>query len=118
MRMDAPQKIVGELGGGWLLEADDARALRIKRGENVLDCAVLSAGVERLQDDQDRVLVLGVEQDLLMEELLQKDLDFRLCVVMRRSVAGVGGVTLAKVGFLPRLDDEFFPVIHRPGPLG
>ena len=81
MRMDAPEEIMRELGRGRLLEAGDARALRVERGEHVLDRAVLAAGVERLQDDQDRALVLGVEQGLLLEELLLIGLDLRLRLV-------------------------------------
>ena len=70
MGVDAPEKVVRELGRGRLFEAGDARALGVERGEYVLDRAILSSGVERLQDDEDRVLVLGVEQGLLVEQLL------------------------------------------------
>ncbi len=73
-----------ELGRRRLLEAGDERSLRIERGEDVLDRAVLAAGVERLQDDEDRVLVLGVEQGLLIEQLLQIALDLLLGFVFRQ----------------------------------
>jgi hypothetical protein len=44
-----------------LLEAGDVDALRVDAAEHVPDRAVLAAGVHRLQDDEDRVFVLGVE---------------------------------------------------------
>ena len=86
-----------ELGRGRLLEAGDARALRVERGEHMLDRAVLAAGVERLQDDEDRVLVLGVEQGLLLEELLLIGLDLLLRLVLRLVLALVGGIEFASV---------------------
>ena len=56
MRVDAPEKIVVKLDWGRLFEADHRCSLRIERGEYVLDRAVLAAGVQGLENNQDRVL--------------------------------------------------------------
>src|SRR5215218_7581138 len=45
VRMDAPQEVVRELERRGLLERDDAHALRVHAAEDVLDRAVLAAGV-------------------------------------------------------------------------
>src|SRR5208337_3465333 len=65
MGMDAPEEVMGKFGGGGLLEAGNTGALRIEGAEDVIDRAVLPARVEGLQDDQDRVFVLGVKDSLL-----------------------------------------------------
>src|SRR5208337_4575949 len=94
MRMDAPKEVMGKFGGGGLLEAGDARALRIEGAEDVIDRAVLPAGVESLQDDQDRVLVLGVKDSLLARELLAVVLRLLLRFGFRCVFAFVGRIEL------------------------
>ena len=53
VRVNAPQEIMRELGRSRLFEACNKCPLRVKRGEHMLDRAVLAAGVERLEDDED-----------------------------------------------------------------
>ena len=96
VRMDAPEEVMSKLGGGRLLEARDAHALRVDRPEHVLDRAVLAGRVHRLQHDQDRVLVLGVEESLLVGELLEIMLGLLLGCVFRFVLARIGRIELVQ----------------------
>ena len=60
--VNAPEKVMRGFEWSGLLEARDVDALRIDAAEHVPDRSVLAAGIQCLQDDQDRVFVLGVEQ--------------------------------------------------------
>jgi hypothetical protein len=60
---------MGEFGRCRLLEARDPHALRVDPAEHVLDRPVLSACVQCLKHDEDRVPVLSVEQVLHVGEL-------------------------------------------------
>ena len=67
-----------EFLGGRFLETEDLAALRVHAGHDVADGAVLAGGVHRLEDDEHRVGVAGVEQFLGLGELLAAFLeDFR-----------------------------------------
>ena len=74
----SPEEVVVELLGRGMLEAVDLAALGIDARHDVLDRAVLAGGVHRLEDDQDRpaiggvepVLGLGQRGDVLREHLL------------------------------------------------
>ena len=66
----APQEGVIELLGARLLEAEDLTALRVDAGHHVADGAVLAGGIHRLEHDQHRVAVVGVEQLLRLRQLL------------------------------------------------
>ncbi len=48
-----------------MFEAENLAALRIDAGHDVLDGAVLAGGVHRLKNQQQRTVVVGVEQTLL-----------------------------------------------------
>ena len=72
-----PEEVVVELLGRRLLEAEDLAALRVHAGHDVLDRPVLAGRVHRLEDDQHRVAVVGVEQVLglgQVREVLVEDL--------------------------------------------
>ena len=72
-----PEEVVVELLGRRLLEAEDLAALGVDPGHDVLDRAVLAGRVHRLEDDQHRVAVVGVEQVLglgQVREVLVEDL--------------------------------------------
>jgi hypothetical protein len=60
----APQEVVLELRGAGVLEAHHMAALRVDAGHDVLDHAVLAGRVHGLEDDQQRVAVVGVEPRL------------------------------------------------------
>ena len=66
---------MGELLRGRLLEAGDGGALRVHRGHHVPAGAVLAGGVDALQHDQERVLLLGVEPVLQLGQ--PRDLAWR-----------------------------------------
>ena len=103
---------MGKFGGGGLLEAGDARALRIEGAEDVIDRAVLPAGVEGLQDDQDRVLVLGVKDSLLTRELLAVVLRLLLRFGFRFVFAFIGRIELVQLDLGVRVDPKLFAVVH------
>ena len=60
MRVDPPEKVVIELDRGRLLKTGDRCSLRIERGKYVIDCAVLPAGVQGLEDNQNGVSFLRI----------------------------------------------------------
>ena len=64
----APEKIVLQILGAGLFEAENLAALRIDAGHDVLDGAVLAGGVHRLKNQQQRITVVGVEQALLLAQ--------------------------------------------------
>ena len=61
----APQKIVFQLLGARVLEAEYLAALRVDSRHDVLDAAVLTGCVHGLENEQQRVAVGGVQQFLL-----------------------------------------------------
>ncbi len=87
-----PQEIVIEIGGAWMLEAEDLAALRVDAGHDVLDHAVLAGRVHRLKDQQQGVPVVRVEQILALGELpdvcLKQRPIFLLRSVERRDARG------------------------------
>src|SRR5262249_4054680 len=66
----APQEVVAEIRRRRLLEGGHLTALRIHARHDVLDRAVLTGGVHRLEDEQQRPAVLRVEHLLLLCEPL------------------------------------------------
>ena len=72
-----PEEVVVQVLGRRLLEAEDLAALGVDPGHDVLDRPVLAGRVHRLEDDQHRVPVVGVEQVLglgQVREVLVEDL--------------------------------------------
>ena len=65
----APEKVVIEFFIGRFLEAEDLTPLRIHPGHDMLDGAVLAGGVHRLQNDQHRIDIIGVEELLRLREV-------------------------------------------------
>ena len=57
-----PEKIVLQLLRAWMFETEDLAALRVDARHHMLDGAVFSGGVHRLEDQQDRVAVARVQQ--------------------------------------------------------
>jgi hypothetical protein len=66
----AAQEVLVELGRRRDLEALHPHALRVEAGHHVTDRPVLARGVERLQDDEDAVGVLGRKPRLVIRKLL------------------------------------------------
>ena len=66
----APEKIVFEFLDAGMFEAEDLAALRIDAGHDVLDGAVLAAGIHGLKNQEQRILVVSVEQALLLAQFL------------------------------------------------
>jgi hypothetical protein len=103
VRVDAPEEVVGAFLRRRGLERDDAHPLRVDRGEDVLNRSVLAGCVEALQDDQNRMPVVGVKQLLLVKEFRAVCLDFLFGFVLRNVLALVSGVDLAQLEFAARL---------------
>ena len=110
LRVDAPQEIMREFLFGRFLERSHMNALRIDVRKNMLDAAILAAGVHRLHDHQDPMLVLRVEQLLLLLELLLQFAKLRLVVIL--AIAGkeqlIIGLDLAEMNLAPGLDPVVF----------
>src|SRR5512146_1901320 len=66
----APKVVVIEFLLRWRLEGVHLYSLRIDAGHHVLDGAVLSGGVHRLENKQERPPVLGVEYVLELGQSL------------------------------------------------
>ncbi|MNG38595.1 hypothetical protein D3C84_1263620 [compost metagenome] len=62
--MHSPQKVMRLFLQRRFLKAGDHEPLRINAGENVLDRAILSAGVHSLKNNQQGMLFLG-KKDIL-----------------------------------------------------
>src|SRR5258708_40199912 len=65
-----PQKVVRQLRGAGLFETENLAALRIDAGHDVLDGPILSARIHPLQDQQQRMPVVRIEEELRRAELL------------------------------------------------
>jgi hypothetical protein len=75
------------------------------------DGAVLAAGVQSLQDDQQRVTLVGVQQVLLFAQPIQR--------LFERFVVALGsecivGVAMLQAKLAARLDDAVLGKIHGP----
>ena len=86
----APQEIVIELELARRLEGMHVAALRIDAGHHVLDDAVLAGGVQSLEDDEDRVSVLGIEPFLQGPQPLGTFGEHRLCLSLVEPALIVG----------------------------
>src|SRR4051794_31845264 len=93
----APQEVVVQLLGRRLLERVDLHALRVDARHDVLDRTVLAGRVHRLENQQHRPAVLGVELGLQLGEPLDAFLQQtpRLLLVQVQP-ARVGGVVVGK----------------------
>ena len=111
MGMHTPQEVMSQFRGGRDLESGDCRALRVERAEDMIDRPVLADGVERLKDDEDRMLVLGIEELLLTGELVAKMFGLNLGVRLSLVFAYVGRVELAQLQFAAGLDHELLAVV-------
>ena len=69
-RLAAPEPVVRQLGPRRLLERRHVHALRVEPAHDVPDRAVLAGRVHRLEDDQQRPAVLGIEALLQLAETL------------------------------------------------
>src|SRR5271169_717961 len=78
----------------------------------MIHSAVLPAGVEGLQDDEDRVLVLGVEDGLLARQLLAVILRLLLGLGFRCVFALVGRIELVQPQLVARVDAKLFAIVH------
>src|SRR5438093_1085091 len=84
----APEKIMLQLLGARVLEAEHLAALGIDAGHHVLDDAVLAGRVHRLEDEQKGMPVGRVEQALQRAQLLNL-LGEALPVLLLRRVIGL-----------------------------
>ena len=77
MRMHAPEKIVRQLLRCRFLEVNSHTTRRIHSSENVADDAIFACGVEALQHNEKRMLVLRIHQILQVLHFLTILLNFR-----------------------------------------
>src|SRR6516165_5514813 len=89
----APEKVVVEVLRRGLLERENLTALRIYSRHDVLDSAVLPGRVHRLEHEQKRPAILGVEHILLLCEPLGAALQkVRRFAFAHRKATGVAGI--------------------------
>src|SRR6267378_6542722 len=82
----APEKIMLQLLGARVLEAEYLAALRIDAGHHVFDDAVLAGRVHALEDEQESVPVGRVQQALQRAQLLALLGEALLVLLVRRVV--------------------------------
>jgi len=109
----APQVIVIQLLVRGHLERVDLAALRIDARHHVIDGAVLARGVHRLDDDQHRPAILGVEHLLELGEPLDVlgEMRARGVLALRLERSGVARIDVGQaeapaVGHAVRLDQR------------
>src|SRR5450759_4888751 len=67
--LEPPEEMVPQFGCTWRDEGTDVHTLRIHRRHQVADRSVLTAGVQSLQNNQDRLFLLREEALLKIEQL-------------------------------------------------
>src|SRR5664280_3564313 len=112
MGMNAPQEIVIEVLGGRLLESGDGRSLRIHRAHHMVHRAIFSGCVERLQHDQQGVLLLGVQKELQLAEFIEVLLSVLRCLFFGSMWSGVSGVEVTKFDLASGLHLKLLTEIH------
>src|ERR1700730_4767993 len=112
MRVDPPQEVVIEFDWGRLLENGHGCSLRIKRGEYVLDRAVLAASVHRLEDNQNGVLFLRIQQGLHLAELLTVSFQFRRSRLLCLMMALEGWIDVLQAELVTGIDDQLIAVVR------
>jgi hypothetical protein len=114
----APEKIVLQFRGTWMLEAEYLAALRIDPGHHVLDGAILSGRIEGLKNQQNRVVIGCVEKLLLCAEL-RNVLFQEVLVLLFRHVYGLDDRRpLSKVCVVSFPHPEILRIDLHPYPFG
>ena len=80
--MNAPQEIMREFLFGRFLERAHVNPLRVDVRKDMLDATILAAGIHRLHDDQDSMLVLRIKEFLLLLKLPLQFAKLRLVVIL------------------------------------
>ena len=75
--MDAPEKIVVPFFGRGIFEIRQLDAVRVESQAEVLDRAILAAGIHPLHHDEEAALMLGVKRFLQLGQLFSQTRDFR-----------------------------------------
>ncbi len=114
MLVNAPQEVVVEFFGGRHFEGSYLDALRVDAAHDVANGAVLAAGVHRLQDDQQGVLVLGVEHFLKLAQARPVALQVFEGVLFGPVFSRVIGIIIRQADGLARLRVERLSLVtHR-----
>ena len=92
MLLITPEVVVRELLGRWLLEALHRHAGGIDAAQDVADRAVLTTGVEGLDDDEHPVALLGSEPPLIVADVLDCGLEKLLALLLAVDLDGVSGI--------------------------
>ena len=74
--------------------------------------AVLAGGVDALHDDEQRMLLLGIEEVLEMGELGDIVGEFLGCFRLGVVLAAPGGVDVLETDLRAGPDDQFLAVVH------
>src|ERR1700758_1914586 len=87
-----PEKIVLQLPVRWRLEGMHLATLRIYARHHVLDGAVFAGGIHRLENQQKRPCILGVESVLQFRGSRDLVLQSLLCVLLGLPVARIARI--------------------------
>src|SRR5437016_8039764 len=97
----SPQKIMIQFLGAGMFETENLASLRIDARHHVLDGAVLAGSVHRLENQQDGVLVAGVQHALQRAELLSVFLEQSPVTLLRAEEALHAGRPVLEFYLLP-----------------
>src|SRR6266404_384642 len=111
MRMNAPEKIMRQLLCSRFLEVNSHTTRRIQASENVADYAVFAGGIEPLQHNQKRMLVLRVHQKLEFVHFLPVLLNFCQSRFAWLMLAVVAGIEILQPDVGARLHGKFFRIV-------
>ena len=101
-----PEVVAVQLVAARCLEALDPDALRVDPGRQLADRAVLARGVHALQDQQQRLPVLGPEAFLEVADLLDQLVLVLLALVLVVETEVVAGVADGEARLLARVHPE------------
>ena len=111
--VNAPEKVMREVFLRWLFEGRDVATLGVYSRHDVSNRAVLARGIERLQDDEQGALLLGVKEILQLFEIIEIFYKSRFHIVALITEQGLTGIVVRKFDLLARRYDKFFAEIRR-----
>ena len=115
VRVHPPQKVVQQFLRGRPLEPGDLAAGRVHSRHQVAHHAVLAAGIEALQHDQQRMALLRVHQVLELVHLRDVLRDLRPRLLMALVPARIGRVDVVEFDPRARLHHQRLAIVQRSG---
>ena len=111
--MHPPKEVMRELHLARFLETCNRSALRIHAAEEMPNDPILTAGIERLQHDQERLAPVRKQKILKPIDSPHSVVDLRNRGLARCMLPFVGRIDLVETNSRARLDREFLSIVHR-----